>query len=111
MPEVSRGHQLKKLPKFDFKSRPRNQHYLHEVVIIRRPLFVPISKRRIRCAGLLRVGRLQHCRKVPLQLDSERVRVWSKDDGIDEPAQRYSGLCTAFLVLQRERESGDFFAL
>ena len=40
-------------------ARPRNQHYLHEVVTVWRPLIFPTSKRRQRSAGTLRVRSLE----------------------------------------------------
>jgi hypothetical protein len=52
-------------------ARPRNQHYLHEIVIVWRPLIYPTSKRRQRRTGTLRVRRLEHRRQIALQLDLE----------------------------------------
>jgi hypothetical protein len=48
---------------------PRNQHYLHEVVIAWRPLISPTAKRRQRRTRALRPRRPEHCRQVALQLD------------------------------------------
>jgi hypothetical protein len=64
-------------------ARPRNQHYLHEVVSVWRPLIFPTSERRKHSdLVVLRLRSLQHRRQVALQLDLERPLFRSQDDGV-----------------------------
>jgi len=83
---------------------PRNQHYLHEVVIVRRPLISPTSKRRQRGTGAWRLRSPEHCRQVALQLDFELALLRGEDDGVDKTAQSFSGAGTALLVFQASRQ-------
>ena len=87
-----------------FKSRPRNQHYLHEVVIVWRPLISPTSKRRQRRSGTLRVRSLKHCRQIALQLDCELSPLRGEQDGVDKATQGFSGGGTALFVFQTSRQ-------
>jgi hypothetical protein len=65
---------------------PRNQHYLHEVVITWRPLIFPTAKRYHRRASALRLRCPEHRRQIALQLDSELFPLRGKDDGVDQAA-------------------------
>jgi ferredoxin len=101
--------QLGNRPRIDeladrFKSRTRNQHYLHEVVIVWRPLISPTSKRHHRRTCTLCLRCLEHCRQVALQLDFELSFLRAEDHRIDKAAQRFSGGSTALFVFQASRQ-------
>ena len=91
--------------------RPRNHHNLHEVVVIRRPLFIPVSERWQRGAGLLGVCGLQHRRQIALQLDSKHVPLRRQDDFVDQAPEGLRSLDAAVLVLQCASELRDLFTV